>query len=115
MTEVEALIEAVKEGDVTRVKALIGEAPALASARLPSGESPVMAALYRGHYHVIAALVDAGAEVDVFVAAATGRTGDLRRGCDGCGAGGRRGGWGEWRPRPPPRFGGLAARRRPPP
>src|SRR5260370_31071066 len=79
MTEVEALIEAVKEGDVTRVKALIGEAPALASARLPSGESPVMAALYRGHYHVIAALVDAGAEVDVFVAAATGRTGDLRR------------------------------------
>src|SRR5258708_31285380 len=79
MTEVEALIEAVKEGDVTRVKALIEEAPVLASARLPSGESPVMAALYRGHYHVIAALVDAGAEVDVFVAAATGRTGDLRR------------------------------------
>src|SRR5258708_5332085 len=79
MTEVEALIEAAKEGDVTRVKALIEEAPVLASARLPSGESPVMAALYRGHYHVIAALVDAGAEVDVFVAAATGRTGDLRR------------------------------------
>ncbi len=79
MTEAEALIEAVKEGDVARVTALVETAPALASARLPSGESPMMAALYRGHYHVIAALVDAGAEVDVFVAAATGRTGDLRR------------------------------------
>jgi ankyrin repeat protein len=79
MTEVEALIEAVKEGDAARVQAMVEASPGLAGARLPSGESPVMAALYRGHYHVITVLLDAGAEVDVFVAAATGRTGDLRR------------------------------------
>jgi uncharacterized protein len=79
MAEVETLIEAVKIGDVARVKAIIETDPALASERLPSGESPVMAALYRGHHQVVAVLLDAGADVDVFAAAATGRTGDLQR------------------------------------
>jgi uncharacterized protein len=78
VADVEALIEAVKEGDVAKVAAMVEANPALASARLPGGESPVMAALYRGHQHVVAALLEAGAEVDVFVAAATGRTDDLR-------------------------------------
>lgn len=86
MTEVETLIEAVKEGDVARVKAIVGETPSLASGRVASGESPVMAAVYRGHHQVIAVLLDAGAEVDVFAAAATGRTDDLRRGLDVTGA-----------------------------
>src|SRR5258708_11363683 len=104
MTEAEALIEAVKEGDVARVTALVETAPALASARLLSGESPMMAALYRGHYHVIAALVDAGAEVDVFVAAATGRTGDLRRGLYYHAAGHPRGRYGRAPPPPPAPF-----------
>jgi uncharacterized protein len=79
MGELERLIEAVNEGDVARVTAIVGVAPALASARLPGGESPVMAAVYRGHREVVAALLDAGAEVDVFAAAAIGRTDDLRR------------------------------------
>ena len=86
MTDVETLIEAVKEGDVARVKAIVGETPSLASGRVASGESPVMAAVYRGHHQVIAVLLDAGAEVDVFAAAATGRTDDLRRGLDVTGA-----------------------------
>jgi ankyrin repeat protein len=38
-----------------------------------------MAALYRGHHPVVAALFKAGAEIDVFNAAATGRIGDLHR------------------------------------
>lgn len=79
MTEVEELIEAVKIGDVGRVKAIVDGTPGLASARLSSGESPVMAALYRGHHQVVALLIDAGAEIDVFAAAATGRIDDLRR------------------------------------
>jgi ankyrin repeat protein len=79
MGDVEQLIEAVNEGDLARVTAIVGAAPALASARLPGGESPVMAAVYRGHREVVAALLDAGAEVDVFAAAAIGRTDDLRR------------------------------------
>jgi ankyrin repeat protein len=80
MAEIEALIEAVKVGDVARVKAIVEATPALASARLSSGESPVMAALYRGHHQVVAILVDAGADIDIFAAAATGRIDDLRRG-----------------------------------
>jgi len=73
MPDVEALIGAVKEGDVARVKALVDANPALASARLPLGESPLMAALYRGHREVMRVLLDAGAELDVFAAAAIGR------------------------------------------
>jgi ankyrin repeat protein len=86
MAEIEALIEAVKVGDVACVKAIVEAAPALASARLSTGESPVMAALYRGHHQVVAALVDAGAEIDIFAAAATGRLDDLRRGLKDRGA-----------------------------
>jgi ankyrin repeat protein len=79
VAELETLIQTIKEGDLGRVKAILDEAPFLASARLPDGESPVMAAVYRGHREVVAALLEAGAEVDVFAAAATGRTEDLRR------------------------------------
>jgi ankyrin repeat protein len=86
VAELETLIQIIKEGDVERVKAILDEAPFLASARLPDGESPVMAALYRGHREVVAALLDAGADVDVFAAAATGRTDDLRRALTEAGA-----------------------------
>jgi ankyrin repeat protein len=51
----------------------------LASLRLPGGETPLMAALYRGHTDVVDALIEAGAEIDLFAAAATGRLDDLRR------------------------------------
>jgi ankyrin repeat protein len=79
MAEVEALIEAVKVGDLARIKAIVETTPALVSARLSSGESPVMAALYRGHHQVVALLVGAGADIDIFAAAATGRLDDLGR------------------------------------
>ena len=79
VAELEALFDAVKTGDVQRVKALVSMTPGLASARLSTGESPLMAALYRDHHEVVAELLDAGAEVDVFAAAATGRTEDLGR------------------------------------
>jgi ankyrin repeat protein len=78
MEDLAILIEAVKQGDLGRVTEIVRSAPSLASARLPDGESALMAALYRGHHHVVDALIDAGAEVDVFAAAATGRTDDLR-------------------------------------
>lgn len=78
MPEVETLIEAVKEGDAARVKAIVDANPALASARLPTGESALMAALYRGHHDVITVLLRAGAELDVFASAALGRTDELR-------------------------------------
>lgn len=79
MNAAETLIEAAKEGDVGRVVEILDTEPSLASARLPSGESPIMAALYRGHHHVVTALLDAGAELDVFAAAAIGRLDELPR------------------------------------
>jgi len=79
MAEIDTLIELVKAGELQRVRALLSANFLLASQRLASGESPLMAALYRGHQDIVDALIEAGAEIDVFAAAATGRMGDLRR------------------------------------
>jgi uncharacterized protein len=79
VVELETLIQAIKDGDFAQVTAILDEAPSLASQRLADGESPVMAGLYRGRHDVVAALIDAGAEIDVFAAAALGRVDDLRR------------------------------------
>lgn len=86
MSRAEILVEAAKSGDVATVRRLVGETPALASARLPSGESPLIAALYRGHRPVVEALIESGAELDVFAAAATGRLPALRAGLQTAGA-----------------------------
>jgi uncharacterized protein len=89
MEDLAILIEAVKQGDLERVTEIVRSAPALASARLADGESPLIAALYRGHHHVVTALLDAGAEVDVFAASATSRVDDLRGLLSATGAVGR--------------------------
>jgi len=79
VAEIETLVELAKAGELGKVRAVLASNFLLASQRLPSGESPLMAALYRGHDDVMHALIDAGAEIDVFAAAATGRMDDLRR------------------------------------
>ena len=79
MTALDRLLDAAKSGDVPAVEALLREHPGLAAARLPTGESPLMAALYRGQHDVVTALVAAGAPIDVFAAAALGRLDELRR------------------------------------
>jgi ankyrin repeat protein len=79
MVELEALVDAAKAGDETKVRRLMAAHPDLTVKRLPSGESPLMAALYRGHHSVVDALVELGAEVDIFAAAATGRLTQLKR------------------------------------
>ena len=75
--EIQALVDAAKAGDEARVRALIADDPRLAVQRLPTGESPLMAALYRGHRATVDVLVELGADVDVFAAAATGRVSEL--------------------------------------
>jgi ankyrin repeat protein len=72
MADIGTLLEAVKAGDVAAVSTILGSQPSLARERLSTGESPVMAALYRGHHTVVDALIAAGAPVDVFAAAALG-------------------------------------------
>ena len=79
MDDRETLIELAKAGDLGKVRSLLAGNFLLASQRLPNGESPLMAALYRGHGEVVDAIIEAGAEIDVFAAAATGRLDDLRR------------------------------------
>ena len=79
MAELDALMDAAKAGDLRKVQGLLRENFLLASQRLPNGESPLMSALYRGHHDVVETLIEAGAEIDVFAAAATGRLDDLRR------------------------------------
>ena len=76
---IEALIDAAKSGDEPRVRAIVVSDPALAAGRLPSGESPLMAALYRGHTGVVATLIELGADLDLFASAATGHVEGLRR------------------------------------
>jgi ankyrin repeat protein len=73
VTELETLVDACKAGDLSRVREMVRANPELLTLRLSSGESPLMAALYRGHHAVVDELVRLGAEVDVFAAAATGR------------------------------------------
>ena len=77
MSSSEALVEAAKAGDLSKVRELIRSSPGLASARLPSGESPVMAALYLGHREIVDVLVESTGSVDIFAAAALGRLDDL--------------------------------------
>jgi ankyrin repeat protein len=58
---------------------LLAEDPELASARAPSGETPLLSALYRGHHACVDTLVGAGARLDVFAAAALGTIDALDR------------------------------------
>jgi ankyrin repeat protein len=79
MTPIEELIEAIKSGDLATARALVASTPALAAAKLPSGESPVMTALYRGHRDLAAELA-AGIEApDAFAAAALDNVAALER------------------------------------
>jgi uncharacterized protein len=70
---IDDLISAAKAGDAGRAVQLISDDPALAAARDASGETPLMAALYRGHQKVVDALVAHGVTLDVFAAAAIGQ------------------------------------------
>jgi ankyrin repeat protein len=79
LLEVEALIEAAKTGDEARVRAIVDAHPHVVVQRLLSGESPLMTALYRGHRNVVAALVELGAELDVFASAAVGSLAPLKK------------------------------------
>ena len=75
------LIEAAKAGDAARARQILTASPAAASAANAAGETPLMAALYRGHQdlagEIADAVVAAGGALDVFAAAALGRAGSL--------------------------------------
>ncbi len=71
-------LDAATTGDVSTVKSMLGDDPALARAKDPNGVSVIMKATYYGKKDVVAALLDSdGVELDVFEAAATGQTARL--------------------------------------
>lgn len=77
----DGLLEAAKAGDGARVRELLREDASRAAYQAPTGETPLMAALYRGHRELAEelaeTLVRSGRRPDVFAAAALGRTDDL--------------------------------------
>jgi len=81
--QLEALIDAIKVGDLDGVTQLLRQNPQLANGRPASGEPPIMTALYRGRQAAIAALIASGAQIDIFAAAALGRVDDLRNTVNG--------------------------------
>lgn len=71
------LVAAIEAGDEERVRELIATDPDVLDARDERGLSPVLAAKYVGQ-DAIAELLAAAGTVDVFGAAATGRSDELR-------------------------------------
>ncbi|MDQ2744372.1 MAG: ankyrin repeat domain-containing protein [Chloroflexota bacterium] len=70
--------EALKAGDASPVQAYLDDDPSLAGAQTESGLSALLVATYYGAPAVAKLLIERGAEVDVFAAAALGRLDDLR-------------------------------------
>ncbi len=65
--------EAIAARDAKRVRALLKKDPALARAKDPNGNSPVLVAAYVGAPEIADLLANAGAQVTIFEAAALGR------------------------------------------
>jgi len=69
---IEALVQAASQGDIETMKALLATNPKLAEETLPSGMSPLMAALYYGKQQSVEWLLDRGVTVTIHEAAALG-------------------------------------------
>jgi ankyrin repeat protein len=72
MNPEQEMIEAVKAGDVVKVKELIAGNPALVQAKNESRVSAILLATYYGRQEVVDALLASGPELDIFEAAAVG-------------------------------------------
>jgi len=79
MAEIDDLIEAAKDGDLPRVRALVGRDGTLAQGANMFGSTPLHAAWFGGHDAIVALLLEHGAPVDGFRFADLNRTDDLRR------------------------------------
>ena len=70
----EQLFAAVAAGDEDAVRDLLERRPELAEERDTEGTSPVLHALFTGHPELVDVILDANPALDVFDAAAVGRT-----------------------------------------
>lgn len=79
---VDELVDAARRGDGETVREILRTQPALAASAVASGETAVMAALYRGHQEIVehvAAVLEREGRMDIFAAAALGRTDALEK------------------------------------
>lgn len=67
-------LDAATSGDVSKVKTMLQSDPSLARLRDENGVSVIMKSTYYGKKDVVDALLESGVQLDVFEAAATGRT-----------------------------------------
>lgn len=72
------IFDAIRAGDVETVRTLIETQPELANTSGGSGMAPLMIATYMGKTQVIELLLANGATLDVFAAAALGKTAALQ-------------------------------------
>jgi ankyrin repeat protein len=72
-------IDAATQGDVERVKAMLRDDPSVAKSKDQNGVSVMLKAIYHGQQDVVAALLASGVSLDIFEAAATGQTDQLKK------------------------------------
>jgi ankyrin repeat protein len=77
MTEAD-LFDAIDKRDLGRLSRVVAKTPALAGARAGNGVSALLYARYRDNLPAVETLLGANPPIDVFDAAALGRTGRLR-------------------------------------
>jgi len=70
--ELNDLMIASRDGDTDTMRALLEHYPEVVNERLPSGESPLIAALYYGMQQAVELLINAGVSVTIHEAAALG-------------------------------------------
>ena len=68
------IFDVVRAGDTGRLRTLLGANPSLAGVRNERGHTPVLIAQYRDKADAVALLLAAEPELDIFDAAAVGRT-----------------------------------------
>ena len=74
MEPAQEIFDVVRAGDAARLQALLDTQPALVNARNERGHSPVLIAQYHKKRELVAILLAAGPELDIFDAASVGRT-----------------------------------------
>lgn len=72
MRATQEMIDAIKAGDVERVKALLESDLALVNARDESGNSAILLAVYYGRKNIVEAVLARDPELNIFEAAAAG-------------------------------------------
>jgi ankyrin repeat protein len=77
MSQSDQVFTAIRKGDSSGLQVLLTAAPSLARATDPSGVPALLTAVYYGRADMVASLIEHGAELDLFSAAATGHTARL--------------------------------------